>query len=217
MRRILIFGLMAFYLLLVACSSEQKLRTAASQTPNAPDPIRTVFITSNGWHSGIVLSRAALKTYEIPETGDFPNARYLEFGWGDAAYYPAKTPGVLLALRAGLIPTDAVLHVAALNAEPHKVYAEVESVAITLDPGSLTNLIDFVSKTFDRNGKSRAVSTGPGLYRSSKFYPAHGRFHLANTCNSWTARALAAAGEEIDVSASTRAEDLMIQVRPLAD
>ncbi len=62
---------------------------------------------------------------------------------------------------------------------------------------------------------SRAKATGPGLYAASLFYPAVGRFHLFNTCNTWTARALAAAGFDVVDANSTKAEELMRQVRLL--
>ena len=60
----------------------------------------TIHVTSNGWHTGIVVPRAALPADVIPEAVDFGDARYLSFGWGDAAYYPAPQPGLELLLSA---------------------------------------------------------------------------------------------------------------------
>ena len=79
---------------------------------------RTIFVISNGFHSAIVLSPADLPPGRIPEAGDFPNARYLEFGWGDAEYYPAKQATIGMTLRAALVPTPSVLHLAGLSAAP---------------------------------------------------------------------------------------------------
>ncbi|MGH7005996.1 MAG: DUF2459 domain-containing protein, partial [Alphaproteobacteria bacterium] len=50
---------------------------------------RIVVITSNGWHTGILIARADLRRGVLPETEDFPAALYFEFGWGDREYYPA--------------------------------------------------------------------------------------------------------------------------------
>ena len=49
----------------------------------------TIYVASNGWHSAIVLPRAALPPGVLLEAADFPRAAYLSFGWGDATYFPA--------------------------------------------------------------------------------------------------------------------------------
>ena len=59
--------------------------------------------------SGIVIARATLPTGAVPEAADFPDAPYLEFGWGDAEYYPAPRPTLGMALRAALETGEAGL------------------------------------------------------------------------------------------------------------
>ena len=41
----------------------------------ADETKRIVHVTSNGWHSGIVIARADLPESAIPETADFPEVR----------------------------------------------------------------------------------------------------------------------------------------------
>ena len=111
------------------------LLTACAAAPPGPPPSQTdldaktfIFVTSNGWHSGIVVAKADLPPDRLPETVDFPEARFLEFGWGDAVYYPAKQPTFGMSLQAALVPTPAVVHVAGLWGEPARVYPKVEVV-----------------------------------------------------------------------------------------
>jgi uncharacterized protein (TIGR02117 family) len=148
------------------------------------------YLVRRGWHTDIVLSRDALMaSAAMPEAADFPGARLLEFGWGDRAYYMAESPGAVLALRAALVPTDAVLHVtpiAALARGP-------DVVSLDLSPRAHDALVRAVSASFDRSDLDRASPLGAGLFEGALFYPATGRFHLFNTCNSWAARMLAAA------------------------
>ena len=82
------------------------LLTACAAAAPAPPPSQTdlgaktvIFVASNGWHSGIVVAKADLPPDRLPETVDFPEARFLEFGWGDAVYYPAKQPTFGMAYR----------------------------------------------------------------------------------------------------------------------
>ncbi len=198
------------------------LLTACAAAPPAPPPSQTylgaktvIFVTSNGWHSGIIVAKADLPPDRLPETADFPEARFLEFGWGDAVFYPAKQVTLGKTLRAALVPTPAVVHVVGLRAEPARSFPKAEVVSLPIDDENFGRLVDFIDASFERSGAARAAATGPGLYATSRFYPAKGRFHLFNTCNTWTARALAAAGFDVSASGTSRAEALMQQVRAL--
>lgn len=189
-----------------------------AETPVAPSAEPhgggVVFVTSNDWHTGIVIARADLPDGAIPETADFSNAAYFEFAWGDADYYPARDPGLFMALGAAF-PGPALVHLSGLPAHPSVVFPTVEWVAVRVTGEGMARLIAYLHDSFARAGAVRVSPTGPGLYAFSLFYPATGEFHLFNTCNSWTARGLAAAGLAVDASGVQSAEDVMELVRPL--
>jgi Protein of unknown function (DUF2459) len=135
----------------------------------------TIFVQTNGVHTGIVLP-------------DGPG-RWRAFGWGDRDFY-LNTPGwgdvrpmTVLAALAGSGQT--LVHVDRLgpfrpdaNWRPLRLrapeYARLRAtIAGTLAPGG------------------RAI---PGYSRDDAFYPARGHYSAFITCNVWTARALATAG-----------------------
>jgi uncharacterized protein (TIGR02117 family) len=175
---------------------------------------RTIFVSSNGWHTDITLSRADLPEGRVPEGADFPDAAYLQFGWGDADYYTTPDPGIGTTLGAAF-PGSAVVHLAGLSARPSAVFRDVEEIALTLDAAQFARLLGYLHESFERDGEPRAQSVAPGVYSFSRFYPATGEFHLFNTCNTWTARALATAGLDISPSGVQRAGDVMDQLRAL--
>ena len=41
-----------------------------------------IYVTSNGWHTGIVLNRKFISPVDLPEIVDLSKAEYVEFGWG---------------------------------------------------------------------------------------------------------------------------------------
>jgi uncharacterized protein (TIGR02117 family) len=174
-----------------------------------------VWVVSNGWHSGIVLARADMPEAMIPEIADFPHARFFEFGWGDAEFYPAREGGAWLALRAAF-PGPAVLHLAGLSDHPARIWPNVTILPFTVDADGLRRLLDFLSNSFDRAGAGRAVATARGVYPFSLFYPATGRFHIFNNCNSWTAQALTAMGIGASLGGVNTADDLISRIRPFA-
>jgi uncharacterized protein (TIGR02117 family) len=174
-----------------------------------------VWVVSNGWHSGIALARADVPEAIIPETADFPHARFFEFGWGDADYYPAREAGAWLALRAAF-PGPAVMHVSGLPDHPARIWPNVTILSFAVNAEALRRLLAFLRGSFDRAGAGRAVVTARGIYPFSLFYPATGRFHLFNTCNSWTAHALTAMGLGASLGGVNTAEDLVARIRPFA-
>ena len=181
----------------------------------AANAAHRIWVVSNGWHSGIVLARADVPESIIPDIADFPHARFFEFGWGDAEFYPAREAGAWLALRAAF-PGPAVMHVSGLPDHPARIWPNVTILSFAVNAEALRRLLDFLRNSFDRAGAGRAVVSARGIYPFSLFYPATGRFHLFNTCNSWTAQALTAMGLGAPLGGVNTAEDLVARIRPFA-
>lgn len=175
----------------------------------------TIVVTSTGWHTGIAIARADIPVTEIPEIGDFPDAAWIEFGWGDKDFYTDPDAGVLGALRA-TVPGPAVMHVAGLWGHPSRVFPQAEWAPVALPAEGIDRLIAYLAAGFDRDGAARARHSARGLYAFSRFYPATGEFHLFNTCNTWVAQGLAASGLPIDTDGVNRASHVMEQLAPLA-
>ena len=189
---------------------------------NAPPPAGaqsagavTIHVASNGWHTMVVLPRGALPPGMIPEAADFPEAEWLGFGWGDAAYFPEADPGLGTTLRAALLPTDAVILMSGLPRPVRAVHPEAKIVTLAVSKDGLRRMAGYIDATFDRGGGARARPVAPGEEPFSRFYPAAGTFHIFNTCNTWTARALETAGLPVQVAGTITADALMTQVREL--
>lgn len=175
---------------------------------------REIQVVSNGWHTGIVLPRAARPDGLMPELDDLPDAALFRFGWGDREYYPAARPTFAMTLSAALAPTPAVLHVVALLEPALARGAEDEVLAIPVTEEQLRRLFVAIDGFFDRSGAARAVPLTVGATRDSRFYPATGRFHLFNTCNTWTLEILRTAGIVASGDGAITAEDVMRRLRP---
>ena len=177
---------------------------------------RTLHVVSNGWHTGIVIARSDLAAGQVPEVADVPDAAYLEFGWGDRDYYPAPRPTTGMALSAALAPTPSVVHLTGRDHPPAVPGSDgAEALSLTVSAAGLERLVARLDTVFDRPpGMDRATVVAPGLTPRSRFYAAHGSFHLFNNCNTWTARKLNAAGVPVATGALT-ADVLMRRLRLL--
>ncbi|OAN49214.1 hypothetical protein A6A04_03625 [Paramagnetospirillum marisnigri] len=169
-------------------------------------------VSSNGWHTGLVIARADIPSGMLPELEAFgPEVKWFEIGWGSAEYYPVRDPGVLDTLRA-ISGSAAVLHVAGLDIPAADRFPSMELAPLSLTATQFVRLISRLDATMDRKGGGLAVSRA-GLYDFSLFFPAKGRFTLGHTCNAWTAEVLAEAGAPVSADGVQRAEELMRQIR----
>jgi hypothetical protein len=83
-------------------------------------------------------------------------------------------------------------------------------------PGEALGAIDrFIEASLALDAEGRLIRLEPGWTHSSAFYVARDQFHVLNTCNSWTARALRAAGFPMAPALTLTAYHLMQQVAPI--
>lgn len=189
----------------------------ASCTPLPPLPlanhgpsIDAVSVVSDGWHAAIIVRRAQLvETGLLLEAGDFPNATFLEFGWGDRVYYPAREKTLGMTFDAALRATPAIIYMAGRGRSPKLVYGDADIVSIALTPHGFRHMVGALASYFDHKEGARSDPVAHGPYPNSNFYLARGRFHLFNNCNTWTARILRAGGVNLSPAGVITAGQLM--------
>ena len=171
-------------------------------------PLETsMFLVPQGGHTGIAVRRADIPAALLPEKRAFPQADYLEIGWGERDFYMAESAGPWLSFKAAFFPNRSVVHVAGVRGALDAHFPQSEIVEIRLSRPALERLLHYVHDAFLRDdGTAEALGRG--------FYPARETFHLLRTCNVWTAGALRAAG--LPVRNAITVEGIMTQVRPLA-
>jgi uncharacterized protein (TIGR02117 family) len=192
-------------------------RAANPRTPGAGEPTTTLWIVDHGWHTSIVVRRADVDRARWPELGDFSDATLVEVAWGDREFYMATSPTSGLAIKAAIVTSGSVLHVVGLTAAVTDSFAASEVVAIRLSRPAFDALADFVHAEYHRDPDGAPLRLGRSLYGSGWFYAARSRYHLFNTCNTWVARALGAAGLAVGAAGVVTASDVMRQVRPLGE
>src|SRR3954466_5018142 len=84
----------------------------ARYPPRQGEHVVEVLVVNNHWHTGFVLSYAQLSPRLRRLLASFRDERWVEIGWGDAAFYPAPRATSGLALHAMCFSRGSVLHVA---------------------------------------------------------------------------------------------------------
>ena len=149
---------------------------------------------SNGYHSDLGIPESILPP-DHPLRRLYPNAGTLLIGWGDDAFYHSDGDNLWLGLDALIPPSPTVMHVVAV-AEAGSVYLGPTSdvrIAVSREGGAA--LADYLRDALALDGRGAPVIVSPGkLIGHSFFLRGTGSFHLFNVCNHWMARALRAAG-----------------------
>jgi uncharacterized protein (TIGR02117 family) len=182
--------------------------------PQGGGPAVAVYLVAHDKHSGIAVRRADIPTGLWPESRDFPQAEFLEVGWGDRDYYYGRNQGLVSTLRAALwFNNPSVLHVAGVRGTLTENFPANEIIEIALSRDGFERLVRYIHDAYNRAGAPVVAPLGPGLYGDSRFYPGWESFNLLRTCNVWTARGLRGAG--LPVHDSINLEGLMSQAREI--
>jgi uncharacterized protein (TIGR02117 family) len=174
---------------------------------------KTVYIGGHTRHASIIVDRRNFDPAKSLDTFSFNGKYWLEFGWGDADFYQAKGEDVLLGLKALFLPTGAVMHVHGFNGSPSSNFPETEIIELQFTPEGYERLLAFIRESFARDPAGKTIPLGKGLYGLSRFYRGTGTYSMFNTCNTWTAKALAAGGFPIDPDDVGTVGQFMEQVR----
>jgi uncharacterized protein (TIGR02117 family) len=177
---------------LISCAILGGCSSSDERTSSDTERSRVVYVVRRAHHSGLAVATADWPNRGWPVLTSFPQARYLEFGWGDAAYYQAPDPSLGVTIAAVFWPTPTVMEVI-----PWEVVAEgvedSETVALRVSDAELQAIAKSIDDSFVQpiksTGNSYPVAKGRAL-----FYDARGKFHTFRMCNRWTAERLQLAG-----------------------
>lgn len=189
-RRLLLLGLLGALLLLSRFFSWEY------GTPIDPAGA-PVWVADHGYHAGLIFKRASLERHggKMAEVWlrDFRQADWFEIGWGDMGFYSEVPtwedlrPGIVA--RALFWPTESIMHIATGSGDLTVTFANSDLIRLPLGAAAMARLLASIEES-----AASEESIGEGLYLISRFYAGHGSYHLFNTCNSWVAQRLRAAG-----------------------
>ena len=193
---------MRFFILALVVFSTSEARAAAAGP--------AFYVGSHGWHTSIVVPTTAMPRGAVARK--FRRFEFLELGWGDRAFYTARSPTAAMALRAVLVPGPSVLQVVGLHPPLGRALPWSNLVRVECTARELAQLARALGDAFAPG----ATALQPGLYGElSWFYPARGRYSLLNTCDTWTARMIRAGGLPVrqDLGATWSAGSVIAQTK----
>ena len=173
---------------------------------------KTIYVLKHRWHTGIIIKTDDVKKSMFAIANDFENTQYIEIGWGDKDFYMAEKETVCLVLKAVLLPTESVLHIAEINSHPLLSFKENEIIELKLSLDDFDKLVKYLNNSFYLNDDNSNIRLGRGLYGNSYFYLSNEKYHLFKTCNVWIAKGLINANVSIKPFFALTSKNVMKQL-----
>lgn len=158
-------------------------------------PARTIGLLQGPIHTDILVpltpeTRTRFAFAEgagVPVT--HPEAHWLMFGWGSAAFY--TTAGTYADITASAVLTAATGDSAVIRLDVTGPLPKLDNLRyLQLSEAQFQALLDQMTGSF----ASQTALDHPGFTALDAFFPAKGRFHALRTCNAWLGETLRASG-----------------------
>lgn len=171
-----------------------------TERDTSPKPIQ-IWITSNGVHTDIVMPIQNTvfnweKIVTPQDTQGKQTAQYVAMGWGDKPFYLEtrnwEDLKISNALRAILGMNETLMHV---SFYPNPLIENEYTRTIWISEAEYTRLTASISASFARNSDGKTIPIDGAFYHQNDvFYLAQGRYHLFQTCNTWSNQQLKQSG-----------------------
>jgi uncharacterized protein (TIGR02117 family) len=157
-------------------------------------PAATVYVLHRGLHTGVILRTADIPPGVWPQHSDFPQAEFLEVGWGDTDGYRYPWTSRIV-LRAMFNSQGSVLLIHGFSRSITNEYKDIakEIIGVQLFLPGFVRLCKYIQDTYDLDAQGRPILL-PSVYSEEKFFRAKGHYSMFKNCNNWTAQALRTAG-----------------------
>ena len=165
--------------------------------PSDGDCVELTLFT-NGFHTDIA-APVSIFPEDHPLRRLYPEAQSFLIGWGEERFYYSDGSDLWLGVQALIPPSPSVLHVT-YNAPAVAAYlGPNDETQIAVSSEGAARFVAFIDRALVLNDADSVVRISDGkIVGRSSFVRTRGSFHLFNVCNHWMARAIRAAGLNIN-------------------
>lgn len=209
LRLLLVCGLV---LLQFACSSLPDTKKIPTQ--NASQQIHFIY---REWHTSILLPAETVLAHSRFLQAEAQGKQYIRVGWGDGDYFTGKSKSFGTATRALFISRYSALQVLGYGRSPFNEIPVETRVSLAITEQGLRQLIRYIDDSFVLDAAQQPVplqAYGEGV---GHFYQARGRYGLFSNCNTWSGRALQAAGLPVRSQLQLTAQSVFEQAKAISD
>ncbi len=187
-QKLFLFSLL-LSVVLSACTST--LRPSAIPMANTS---HTIYFIYRGWHTSILIDAKELKKQNPLLAEDLNGQKYGRIGWGDGDYFTGKNKSVATATKALIASRYSAIQLLPYDYDPFDEIPTETWVPLALTEQGMQNLLKYINSSIatDENRQLKRLPAFGGAQGS--FFESKDRYSLFNNCNTWSLKALRAAG-----------------------
>lgn len=187
------------------------------------DTPHTIYYVYRDWHTSVMLDAATYRRLsKLPALStsldtEVAPAGYVRIGWGDGDYYTGKSTTVVTATRALIASSYSAIQVIGYTADPFARIPAETIVPLHITDEAMRELVTYLDASFARGEADNLLPLPGYVENSGVFFEASARYGLFNTCNTWSSKALRAAGLPIRGSLNLTAQGVFEQARAISE
>ena len=149
-------------------------------------------------HSGIIVDRQKAAPYLTVLQKEFPDALFLEFGWGDLEWYKTDVEkrNSLMGIKALFTSTPSGMFVWSLPKHPEQQYPDDRLRKIHISDTEFEKLTEQINGSFALDSENKIIFEKSNMDKGGEYriYKARGNYHIFKNCNTWFDRVMKASG-----------------------
>lgn len=203
--------LLALWSLIAGCSSPASKTNAKS----TQFPYR-IYAVYEGWHTSLILSASDLSPYLPALQTELQGQAFVRFGWGDGDYFTGKSKSTGAAAKALFFSGYSALQVLNYQQSPLPNIARETWVPLAISKRGLRKLAQYLDASLARDAQGALIPLPAYEQNTGQFYRARVSYGLFSNCNTWSGRALQAAGLPVKSSFHLTAQSVFKQLKHIS-
>lgn len=212
-----LFSLRLFFGILILCALSACSSMPAKQKIPTANIAHTIYFIYREWHTSILIDAptVALHSRYLQEAAT--SQRYVRIGWGDGNYFTGKSKSVGSATKALFASSHSALQVITYAQSPFSSIPPETRVPLAISDEGMRDLIRYLDQSFALDESGQVIPLQAYVTDAGNFYQASGHYSLFSNCNTWSGRALQAAGLPVSSSLQLTAQSVFEQAKYISD
>lgn len=185
--------------------AKQKIPTANAE--------HAIYFIYRDWHTSILLDAKTVAIHSRHLQQEAQGQRYIRIGWGDGNYFTGKSKTFGSATKALIASSHSALQVITYSLPPFASIPMETRVPIVVTEKGMRKLIRYLDKSFALDEMGQVKPLQAYVDDAGHFYQASGHYSLFSNCNTWSGRALQAAGLPVRSSLQLTAQSVFEQAQ----
>lgn len=175
-----------------------------------------LYFVYQGWHTSLLLEAEPVRRYSRHLQADAAQQRYLRIGWGDGDYFTGKRKSTASATKALFFSGYSALQVLPYGQPPFAHIPASTRVPLALDEESMRALIAYIDDALAVDTLGAPIPLFAYIANTGSFYRSRHRYGVFSNCNSWSGRALQAAGLPVRSRLALTAQSVFRQAQAIS-